>query len=142
MRVVELVRVARATAAGWMLCGWGVAWATVEVVPPDLLGLPWVQIAIGASGGGWGGLVSTLVRYTASRYDNRITFYWRPEALKDVTVGATAGYALYLWGSSARLSPEMIGLLIVVGGGAGTRLWTLAVDMIVTLLRRREGDQA
>lgn len=118
------------------LClGWGVAWGAAAAYP-DMLALPWVQIAIGALIAAWGGATATLGRYLTAAYDSR-PFLWKPEVVRDLVVSIAVGAGGYLAGWSYELSPPMVGLLLLLCGYGGTRVLSAAVERLLSSLAQR-----
>lgn len=128
-------RLARLTAT--MLCGgWSIAWATVAVIQeshPDLLGLPWTQIAVGVLVATWGGITATLGRYLASQYAGSV-FLWRAELARDSAVSVTVGAAAYMGGAWYQLGPMVLGLVLLLAGYAGVRILSSAADRLLEMI--------
>lgn len=121
--------------------GWGLAWATVDAIhhaAPDLLGLPWVQIAVGVAVASWGGLTATLGRYLAAVYDDK-PFHWRLEGIKDGAVSVTVGAGSYLGGAWYGLSPMMLGLVLLLSGYLGVRVLSGAADRLLAVVTATSG---
>ena len=125
-----------------MLClalGWGVAWGAVAATYPDLIGLPGVQIVIGACIAAWGGATATLGRYLAATYEQK-TFLWKPEVIRDGAVSVSVGSGAYMAGWSYELSAPMLGLTLLLAGYGGTRVLSAAVErMLSALAEKRSG---
>lgn len=115
--------------------GWGLAWGAVAAYP-DMLALPWAQIAIGALIAAWGGATATLGRYLTAAYDSR-PFLWKPEVVRDAAVSIAVGAGGYLAGWSYELSPPMVGLLLLLCGYGGTRVLSAAVERLLSSLAQR-----
>ena len=107
-------RIARVTVV-LLGMGWGVAWSVVAATQPDLIGLPWVQIAVGALIAAWGGATATLGRYLTATYESR-PFLWRPEVVRDGAVSVSVGGGAYMAGLSYELSAPMLVLLLLLAG--------------------------
>lgn len=128
-------RIARITVV-MLGAGWGVAWGMVAATQPDLIGLPWVQIAVGALIAAWGGATATLGRYLAATYEQR-PFLWRPEMVRDGAVSVSVGGGAYLAGLSYELSAPMLGLLLLLAGYGGTRVLSAAVERMLSALAEK-----
>lgn len=115
--------------------GWGVAWGVVTATQPDLLGLPWLQIAIGALIAAWGGATATLGRYLAATYEQRL-FLWRPEVVRDGAVSVSVGSGAYLAGLAYELSAPMLGLTLLLAGYGGTRVLSAAAERLISSISR------
>lgn len=116
--------------------GWGLAWGAVAATYPDLLGLPWAQIALGALIAAWGGATATLGRYLTATYESK-PFLWKPEVIKDSAVSISVGAGGYLAGWAYELSPPMTGLLLLLCGYGGTRVLSAAVERLLSSLAQR-----
>ncbi len=128
-------RIARVT----VVClgmGWGLAWGAVAATYPDLVALPWAQVALGALIAAWGGGTATLGRYLAATYEQR-PFLWRPEVVRDGAVSVSVGGGAYLAGLSYELSAPMLGLLLLLAGYGGTRVLSAAVERLLSSLADR-----
>ena len=115
--------------------GWGVAWGVVTATQPDLLGLPWLQIAIGALIAAWGGATATLGRYLAATYEQR-PFLWRPEVVRDGAVSVSVGGGAYMAGLAYELSAPMLGLTLLLAGYGGTRVLSAAAERLISSISR------
>ena len=115
--------------------GWGVAWGVVTATQPDLLGLPWLQIAIGALIAAWGGATATLGRYLAATYEQRPVL-WRPEVVRDGAVSVSVGSGAYLAGLAYELSAPMLGLTLLLAGYGGTRVLSAAAERLISSISR------
>ena len=113
--------------------GWSIAYATVEVLPPQLVDLPWVQMMIGVLIASWGGATATLQRYLAATYESK-PFHWRGETAKDVMVSGTVGIGTYLAGWVQSLSTATLGLCLLLAGFLGVRLLTTVSDKFLRQL--------
>jgi hypothetical protein len=118
---------------GVLLCGWGLAWASVETMPPNLLSLPWVQVLVGVLIASWGGATATLGRYLTATYDSR-PFHWRLEAVRDGCVSITVGAGSYFGGAWYGLSPMVLGLVLLLAGYLGVRILSGAADRLLSLI--------
>ena len=127
-------RISRTTIA-LLGMGWGVAWGVVTATQPDLLGLPWLQIAIGALIAAWGGATATLGRYLAATYEQR-PFLWRPEVVRDGAVSVSVGSGAYLAGLAYELSAPMLGLTLLLAGYGGTRVLSAAAERLISSISR------
>ncbi len=116
--------------------GWGLAWGAVAATQPDLIGLPWVQIAVGALISAWGGATATLGRYLTATYESR-PFLWRPEVVRDGAVSVSVGGGAYMAGLSYELSAPMLGLLLLLAGYGGTRVLSAAVERLLSSLAEK-----
>ena len=77
--------------------GWTVtAWAAYE--SPDLIALPWAQIAVGSILALWGGLTRTADRALVAATKAE-PFRLGQELTKDVLMSAGAGFCTYAWGA-------------------------------------------
>jgi hypothetical protein len=128
-------RIARVTVV-LLGMGWGVAWSVVAATQPDLIGLPWVQIAVGALIAAWGGATATLGRYLTATYEQR-PFLWRPEVVRDGAVSVSVGGGAYLAGLTYELSAPMLGLLLLLAGYGGTRVLSAAVERLLSTLAEK-----
>jgi hypothetical protein len=130
-------RIARVCAAALSL-GYVLAWAGASLVQsePDLLTLPWLQIAVGAAIASWGGATATLGRYLAAEYDAR-PFRWRLEVIRDTAVSVTVGAGAYLAGAWYGLNPLQIALLLLTAGYLGVRVLNTVADRLLDLVSRK-----
>jgi hypothetical protein len=129
------LRIARVT----MLClvlGWGMAWGAVAVTYPDMIALPWIQIAVGAAIAAWGGATATLGRYLAATYDQK-PFLWRPEVIRDGAVSVSVGSGAYMAGWAYELSAPMLGLTLLLAGYGGTRVLSAAAERFLSALAEK-----
>jgi hypothetical protein len=131
-------RAVRRCVSASLLCGWGVAWAAVASAPPDLLGLPWFQIAVGVAIASWGGITATLGRYLAAAYDGK-PFFWRAEIVKDGATSVTVGGGAYLGGAYADLGPMLLGMVLLLSGYLGVRILSTAADRLLAVVAQRGG---
>ncbi len=139
MSGLQRLRVQRIVAV-FLMIGWGVAYATTSTLQreaPDLLGLPWVQIALGAVIACWGGAAATLGRYLSASYDNR-KFRWRAEAVRDVVVSIAVGGGGYLAGWWYGLGTAQLGLVLLLSGVLGVRLLTTAAERLYAVVSSRK----
>jgi hypothetical protein len=136
VRVDVRRRIARITTV-FLGLGWGVAWASVAATYPDMIALPWVQIAVGAAIAAWGGATATLGRYLAAVYEER-TFHWKPEVVRDGAVSVSVGSGAYLAGWSYELSAPMLGLTLLLAGYGGTRVLSAAVERMLSSVAERK----
>ena len=115
-----------------LVLGWIVASATVHAAQssPDLIALPWLQIALGCWIAAWGGAAATLTRYLASQYEQR-PFLVKVEIAKDGMVSGIVGGGTYMTGAMYELTPMLIGLLLLLAGWAGVRVLNLAADRLL-----------
>lgn len=130
----------RRVMAGMLCCGWVTAWATVEALQasePNLLALPWMQIAVGVAIASWGGATATLGRYLVASYDAR-PFHWRAETARDACVSVTVGGGSYLGGAWYGLSPMLLGLVLLLAGYLGVRILSGAAERLLGLIERKE----
>ena len=123
-----------------LMCGWGVAWATIEAASPDLIGLPWAQVFVGVLIASWGGATATLGRHLAAKYDNR-PFHLRNEVLKDGFVSVTVGGGTYLGGAWYGLQPMAVGLLLLLAGYLGVRILSGAADRFLAVVTANRGGE-
>ena len=124
-----------------MLClalGWGVAWGAVAATYPDMIALPWIQIAVGAAIAAWGGATATLGRYLAATYDQK-PFLWRPEVIRDGAVSVSVGSGAYMAGWAYELSAPMLGLTLLLAGYGGTRVLSAAAERVLSALAEKRG---
>jgi hypothetical protein len=128
----------RAVMGSTLLVCWPAAWASLTVVDDvvDLLGLPWLQAGVGVAIALLGGVTATLGRYLESRYDGR-PFLLRLEMTKDCSVSAVVGLGTYFAGGGGvyAMPPMALGLVLLLGGYAGTRLLSAAVDRLLASVR-------
>ena len=132
-------RIARVTALCLVL-GWGVAWGAVAATYPDLIGLPWVQIVIGAAIAAWGGATATLGRYLVAVYEST-TFHWKPEVVRDGAVSVSVGGGAYLAGWSYELSAPMLGLTLLLAGYGGTRVLSAAAERFLSAIAEKRKSE-
>ena len=131
-------RIARVTIL-CLLLGWGVAWGAVAATYPDMIALPWVQIAVGAAIAAWGGATATLGRYLAATYEQK-AFLWKAEVIRDGAVSVSVGSGAYIDGWAYELSAPMLGLTLLLAGYGGTRVLSAAVErMLSALAEKRSG---
>lgn len=118
--------------AGALVIGWALASAAVHAAQsePDLLTLPWLQIALSAVIAGWGGAAATMTRYLASVYENK-PFAVKVEIAKDIVVSAVVGGMTYITGSLYQWSAMLIGLLLLLAGWAGVEILNVAADRML-----------
>lgn len=92
-------------------------------VPPDLAGLPWVQIGIGAALSLWGGLTRTAERaLEAVKADPPQVFRIWLELGKDVIVSSGVGFLTFALGAWQEWGVWMLGAALWLGGYTGARL--------------------
>jgi hypothetical protein len=115
--------------------GWGVSWGAVAATYPDLIALPWVQVAVGALIAAWGGATATLGRYLAATYEQR-PFLWRPEVVRDGAVSVSVGGGAYMAGLAYELSAPMLGLTLLLAGYGGTRVLSAAAERLISSISR------
>jgi hypothetical protein len=123
----EYRRLLTAVVGTCLAVGWSLAYAMVTALPPQLVELPWMQLAIGVLISSWGGATATLQRYLAAQYEAR-PFHWRGEAAKDVMVSGTVGIGTYLAGWVQSLSVATLGLCLLLAGFLGVRLLTVVSE--------------
>lgn len=108
--------------------------AMAAQIEPDLLELPWIQIAVGASLALWGGLTRTAENVLRSRRraeDINI----RAELLRDILVSSGVGLLVSLIGIELQWSTAVLGASLWVGGYAGSALLQAFKDRATTMAR-------
>jgi hypothetical protein len=123
-----------------LLLGWGVSWAAVSVIAPDLVGLPWAQIAVGVAISSWGGLTATLGRKLTAEYDNT-PFKLRSEIVKDTAVSVSVGTGGYLTGAWQGLDPMLLGVVLLMCGYGGVKVLTTSLDRLLAVVRGSGGNK-
>jgi len=94
-----------------------------DSVPPDLAGLPWVQIGIGAALSLWGGLTRTAERaLEAVKAEPPQPFPIWLELAKDVVVSSGVGFLTFAVGAWQEWGVWLLGAALWLGGYAGARL--------------------
>lgn len=116
-----------------LLVGWGVAWAAVAAIQPDLLGLPWAQVSVGMAVASWGGITATLGRKLTAHYDAK-PFHLRAELLRDFAVSITVGGGGYLLGAWYRLDAMLLGVVLLLSGYLGVRALSEASERFLAIL--------
>lgn len=119
--------------------GWGVAWGAVAATYPDMVALPWIQIAVGALIAAWGGATATLGRYLAAMYESK-PFLWRAEVVRDGAVSVSVGSGAYMAGWAYELSAPMLGLALLLAGYGGTRVLGAAAERLLSNLAGRRTE--
>jgi len=120
-----------------LLMGWGVSWAAVTVLGPDLIGLPWAQVGVGVVISAWGGLTATLGRKLTAEYENT-PFRFKSELTKDGAVSVSVGVSGYLAGAWHGLNPMLLGVVLLLGGYGGARVLSVATDRLLDFIRSRK----
>lgn len=118
----------------YLLCAWGVAWATITAAGPDLLLLPWAQAGVGAGVSYVGGFAATLGRKLAAQYEGAV-FHSRWEFARDAAVSVVIGLTGFMAGMYQRMDPALLVVILLLGGYGGTRTLAVWVDRV---LRPRE----
>ncbi len=136
----EIRRRIRSVTVVCMSFGWGLAWATVQATYPDIISLPWAQIAVGAAIAAWGGATATMGRYLTAVYESK-PFFWRPEVLRDLAVSIAVGSGGYLAGWSYDVPPPMMGLMLLLFGYGGTRVLSAVVERMLSSLAQKNDKE-
>lgn len=112
--------------------GWGLGSAAAAHIngEPDLLSLPWLQVAVGVVIATWGGATATLGRYLAAAYSGS-PFHWRAEAVRDGFVSVTVGSGSYFGGAWYGLHPWLLGLVLLLSGYLGVRILSGAAERLM-----------
>lgn len=111
---------------GWSITAWAAASDAV-----DLVGLPWLQIALGIALATWGGLASTAQRLVAAiKQGAPVSPVW-PSVLADVLASGGAGFLVFGIGAWQAWDRSLVSVLLFLGGYAGTRLLEPAAATVV-----------
>lgn len=130
-------------------CAAGAVWAAVQP-PPELLGLPWVQIGIAGVISLWGGVGRTSVRAIEDAQERRdkpgvaTGFELKSELLKDFFVSSGIGFVVYLLGVHQEWDAWLLAPSLWLGGYMGTRLLSGMGDAVLTYLGKfaeQKGDK-
>ena len=132
-------RIARITAL-FLGLGWGVAWGAVAATYPDMIALPWIQIAVGAAIAAWGGATATLGRYLSALYESK-PFLWHAEVVRDGAVSVSVGGGAYMAGWAYELSAPELGLALLLAGYGGTRVLGAAAERLLSGIAGRKTEQ-
>jgi hypothetical protein len=118
---------------------WGVAWTAVEVAQHggvvDLLGFPWVQVAVAVVITVGAGLTATFGRELTAKYANR-PFDAAREYRKDVAVSVILGLGGYAAGLVWRADAPTVALGLIALGWSGTRALSAAAGRLIDMIRR------
>jgi hypothetical protein len=113
------------------LASYGLAWAAIESVAPELSSLPWAQALIGCGVSWIGGFAASLGRMVTAAYESR-QFRHAHEFGRDGAVSVVIGLSGYWGGMSQGISPAMLAMILLLGGYAGTRTLSVWVDRVLT----------
>lgn len=127
-------RALRRVTVTMLLLGWGVSWAAVSVIYPDLVGLPWAQVSVGVLISSWGGLTATLGRKLTAEYGGA-PFRLKSELVKDTAVSVSVGTGGYLAGAWQGLDPMLLGVGLLMCGYGGVKVLTTATDRLIAVIR-------
>jgi len=114
----------------YLAASYGVAWASLAAVEPDLLALPWAQAFVGCAVSWIGGFAASLGRMVTAAYDSR-PFRASHEFGRDGVVSIVIGLGGYWGGMAQSLSPPLLALGLLLGGYAGTRTLSVWVDRLL-----------
>ena len=120
----------RRIVAVYLLASYGVAWAAMAAVEPDLLALPWAQALVGCGVSWIGGFAASLGRMVTAAYEAR-PFRHGHEFSRDGAVSVVIGLGGYWGGMSQAMSPSLLALVLLLGGYAGTRTLSVWVDRVI-----------
>lgn len=130
---IEARRYLRRLTAWLLLVGWGVSWAAVATVQPDLIALPWAQVSVGMLIASWGGFTATLGRKLAAHYESR-PFHLKVEILRDGAVSVTVGSGGYLLGAWYALDAMILGVVLLLSGYLGVKILSEASERLLSIL--------
>ena len=117
------------------------AWGALQP-PPELLGLPWLQIGIAGVISLWGGVGRTAVRAiedSQERLDKPdvVTgFRLKRELIKDLFVSSGIGFIIYLAGHNLGWSASLLAPALWVSGYTGTKLLNGMSDAVLSYVER------
>lgn len=116
----------------------GVAWSA-SVIQPDLVGLPWPQIMVGALISFWGGIARTAVRALEVAQAQRDgiktdSFNLGQEVIKDLIVSSGIGFLVYSLAISFEFDLWKTGAALFISGYLGTRFLVGAGDVVLSYL--------
>ncbi len=112
-------------------------WALVQV-PPNLLGLPWLQIAGAGLIAFWGGIVRTSIKvvedaqHRADKPNEPTGFSLKTELIKDIFLSSGLGFSVYLVGYRMGWEIEFLAAALFISGYLGTRLIAAAGDLLLS----------
>ena len=107
----------------------GSVWAITQP-PPELLALPWIQIAVAGLIALWGGVGRTAVRAIEDAQELRdkpgvlTGFNLRVELARDLFVSSGIGFVVYLLGVHHAWDTWLLAPALWLGGYMGTKLLT------------------
>ena len=113
------------------------AWAALQP-PPELLGLPWVQIGVAGIISLWGGVGRTAVRAIEDaqerldKPDVVTGFRLKSELAKDLVVSSGIGFVVYLFGVHQDWSAWLLAPALWVAGYTGTKLLSGMSDAVLS----------
>ena len=123
----------------------GSVWA-IAAPPPELLGLPWVQIAIAGLIALWGGVGRTAVRAIEDAQERRdkpgvaTGFHLKSELLKDLFVSSGLGFFVYVLGTHQSWDQWLLAPALWLAGYMGTKLIasvsTAVLDQIANIAKK------
>ena len=114
-------------------------WSAVTP-PPELLGLPWIQIGIAGVISLWGGVGRTAVRAIEDAQQRRdkpeepTGFKLKSELLKDLFVSSGIGFVIYLLGVHQTWDTWLLAPSLWMGGYMGTKLLGGMGDAVLNYL--------
>ena len=109
----------------------GLGWATTALAAstaPDLAGLPWAQIGVGAALALWGGLTFTAQRIIKGLRAGVAVGPIAPALLLDLMVSGGNGFVVYGVGAWQEWGVWLLAISLFIGGYAGTRLLDAATS--------------
>ena len=112
------------------------AWAIVRE-PPNLLALPWLQIAGAGLIALWGGVVRTSIkavddaRRRIDKPNEPTGFSLKNELVKDFFLSSGLGFAIFLFGYRSDWDDELLAAALFIGGYLGTQLIVAAGDLVL-----------
>ena len=116
-------------------------WAVVQP-PPELLGLPWLQIAIASLISLFGGIGQTAVRALEDAQERKdkpdqVTgFNLKNELIKDLFISAGLGLIIYSVGIRQELNAELLASALWLSGYMGAKLLAGMSNFVLTYLGR------
>lgn len=116
-------------------------WAVAQP-PPELLGLPWVQIAVAGLISLFGGVGQTAVRALEEaqrrkdKPDEATSFVLKHELLKDLFISAGLGLIIYSIGVRQQLNAELLASALWLSGYMGAKLLNGMSNFVLSYISR------
>ena len=132
----------RAIAALMLTVEWGVAWAAMDTVWPQLTEWPWLQVLVGCLVSWCGGVTSYLIRFTAASYEER-HFHTLHEFAGATVYSLVAGMGACFMAAAfpAAMGNEgLVGLILLGAGFSAVQFLTELGRRVVAMVRGIKND--